>query len=125
MTTNIMALKGSTYDDRRETSATAKKALLEKFKSRPAPDDPAVLARQAELRAVAEAREARMAEKRAAKEEEMRRLAEEARLRQLEEEERQRQAAVQARLEAARMAQLKADQKAARDARYAKRKARK
>jgi hypothetical protein len=120
-----MALKGSTHDDRREASAAAKKALLEKFKSRPAPDDPAVLARQAELRAIAEAREARLAEKRVAKEAELRRLAEEERLRQLEEEERQRQAAIQARLEAARLAQLKADQKAARDARYAKRKAKK
>ncbi len=57
----MSAFKGSLFTDRQSTSAAAKKALLEKFKAKPAADDPAVLARAAERRAIAEAREVRAA----------------------------------------------------------------
>ncbi len=118
------AFKDNLFNERQAASANAKKALLEKFKAKPPADDPAVLARAAERRAIAEAREARAAERRAAKEEEARRLAaeqaardEEARLRAIEE-------AARAAEQAARDLQRKAEQQAARDARYAARKAR-
>ena len=99
-------------------------ALLAKFKTRPAADDPEVLARQAERLAIAEARELRMAERRREREEAAARLA----------VEREAAAAAAAALmvereaaarEATRQeALLKLEQKAARDKRYAARKAR-
>ena len=46
-----MPFKGSKFQDRQESAAEARRALLEKFKARPAPDDPAVLKREAERRA--------------------------------------------------------------------------
>ena len=49
--------------ERRNTANEAKKALLERFKAKPAADDPAVLARQAERKAILEARAIREAEK--------------------------------------------------------------
>ena len=49
--------------ERRNAANEAKKALLERFKARPAEDDPAVLARKAERQAILEAREKREAEK--------------------------------------------------------------
>ena len=58
-----MPLKGSTFEDRRNAAADAKKALVERFKARPPADDPEVLARAAERRAVQEARELRQAER--------------------------------------------------------------
>ena len=59
--------KGESFQDRQAAVIEARKALLEKFKSRPGPDDPAVKAREAERRAVAEAREKRAAEREAAR----------------------------------------------------------
>lgn len=55
------------FADRQANSANAKKALLERFKSRPGPDDPVMVQRRAERQAVAEARAAREAEKEAAR----------------------------------------------------------
>ena len=49
--------------ERRNAANDAKKALLERFKARPAEDDPAVLARKAERQAILEAREKRAVEK--------------------------------------------------------------
>lgn len=116
---------GSKFDDRRNASLAAKQALLERFKARPAADDPEFLAKQAELKAISDAREARAAERRAEKaaEEAARKAAEAAKraAAAAAEEERQRlarQAAFQ------NEERLRA-QKAARDARYAARKARK
>ena len=43
--------KQNSFDDRRQTSASAREAMLTRFRARPAGDDPAVLARQAERRA--------------------------------------------------------------------------
>lgn len=105
------------FDDRISAAAAAKKALLERFRARPSPDDPAEIERQAALKAIADAREARAAERRAAKEAELQRLAAEAAARKAAEiaaaQEAKRQAAL-----------LEAERKAARDAKYAARKAR-
>ena len=49
--------------ERRNAANDAKKALLERFKARPAEDDPAVQARKAERQAILEAREKRAVEK--------------------------------------------------------------
>ena len=55
----MKAVKGFTYNDRLSTQAEARKAMLERFQQRPRPDDPDVVARQAERQAVSEAREKR------------------------------------------------------------------
>ncbi len=105
------------FDDRISAAAAAKQALLERFRARPSPDDPAEIERQAALKAIADARDARAAERRAAKEAELQRLAAEAAARKAAElaaaQEAKRQAAL-----------LEAERKAARDAKYAARKAR-
>ena len=107
-------------DDRLQARATSREAMLARFRSRPSADDPALLARQAERRAVAEAREARGLER------ELARIAEEER--KAAEAEFARQAEIArkaAELEAAaeRARELQAKQKAERDARYLARKA--
>ena len=99
------------FNERLGTAAKARQALLEKFRARPKPDDPAAVERQAARLAVSHAREARKAERKAAREAEAARL--------------QAETARQAAEEAAREAALEAERKAARDARYAARKARK
>ena len=121
----MAGFKGSQFTDRAQASAEAKKAALEKFRaSAPKPDDPAVLARAAERRAIAEARDIRMAERRKVKEAEAERMAEESRLRAIEEarlaaEEEERKAG-----QARREEEIKAERKAARDAKDAARTAR-
>ncbi|MBE7211709.1 MAG: hypothetical protein INR65_11885 [Gluconacetobacter diazotrophicus] len=117
--------KGSKYTDRQSESADAKKALLAKFQSRPKADDPDVQARAAERRAVAEARAIRDDERRKRKAEEAARKELE-RQEQLRLEAERKEAERLAAIEAARAeALLRLKQKAARDARYAARKARK
>lgn len=120
--------KERNFADRRQAADEAKKALLEKFKARPAADDPAVLARAAERKAVAEAREQREAERR-----EQKRLNEEREARESAERAAATEAAARAEAEAraqaeqdavARLLADEADRKAKRDARYAARKAR-
>ena len=106
------------FDDRLSAAAAAKQALLDRFKSRPAAGDPEWEARQAEMKAIADARDIRAAERRAAKEAEAARLAAEEAARRAAAE----LAAREAKLAAARQ---EAERKAARDARYAARKARK
>ncbi len=51
------------FNERLTTAADAKKALLEKFKSRPTLDDPAVADRRAAREALSKAREERLAER--------------------------------------------------------------
>jgi hypothetical protein len=63
------------YTDRQAAAAEARKALLEKFKTRPAADDPAVIARKAEREAILRARAEREAAKAKARAEEEARLA--------------------------------------------------
>jgi hypothetical protein len=121
--------KIDSLEDRRKTAAEAKARLLDRFKARPAADDPAMIARAAERRAIEEAREARQAEKareRQAREEEQRAVeaAAAAEAERIANADRlQREAADRDR--AARVMADEATRKAQRDARYAARKARK
>ena len=119
------AFKLADFNDRATAAAKAKQALIEKFRARPGPDDPAVQAKIAERLAVAAARDKREQERKIAREAEAVRLAAEEAARQVElarkaaektQEELDRKAALLA---------LEAERKAARDARYAARKARK
>lgn len=123
------------FAERRTAANDARKALLEKYKAKPAADDPAVLARQAERKAILQAREIREAEKARLKQERLVREAAEAEARLLAEEEArvkaEAEAAELARVRAAEEAEklavaeaLEAAQKAKRDARYAARKSR-
>jgi Family of unknown function (DUF6481) len=106
------------FDDRLSAAAAAKQALLERFRARPSPDDPAEIARQAALKAISDARDVRIAERKAAKEAEAARLA-------AEEAARRVQVQIAAAEAKVRAAAAEAERKAARDARYAARKARK
>ncbi len=117
----MTAFKGSTFKDRAETAAQAKKALLEAFKNRIPVDDPALQARQAARREVMEARDQRAAERQRLKtEEEARSKAEQEARAKAEAEDTERRATDAA----ARDEQIRNERKAARDARYAARKAR-
>src|ERR1700739_803152 len=105
------------FTDRQKAAQQAKRDLLNKFRSRPGPDDPEVAKRRAEREAIAAnraqvrmAREAAEAERKRREEEAA--IAEAARLAREKEE------------EAARQAEIDAEQKAKRDARYAARKTR-
>jgi hypothetical protein len=103
------------FADRQKAAQQAKQNLLNKFRTQPGRDDPAVAARRAEREAIAANREkarlAREAEKAAEKRRaEEAAAAEAARIAREREEEAERQAA------------LEAEQKAKRDARYAARK---
>jgi hypothetical protein len=115
----------NTVADRLGAAAAAKRAMLERFKARPAADDPAYIEQQAALKAIADAREARAAERRAERAAEAEREAAAAAAKKAEqaaaEAERQRQI----REAAFRAEALEREKKAARDARYAARKARK
>jgi len=97
--------------ERLKSAAKAKEAALEKFAERKPDDDPEVLARRAARLETAKAREARVAEREAKKVEEKARKKAEAEL--------------EAAKKAERELTLAAEQKAARDARYAARKAKK
>jgi hypothetical protein len=112
------------FNERRKAAVTAKQSLLEKFKAQPGPDDPTIAQKQAERLAIAAAREVRAAERRVAKEAEARRQAEEAAARAAEKKQREAEAAAALARQAAEQRALLAQQKAARDQRYAARKAR-
>lgn len=111
------------FADRRKAAIEAKKALLEKFKSRPDPHDPAVAERQAARKAAAEARAEREAERRKARQEKLAREAAErkaaAEARRLEAERRkaEEEAAAKARARDDLIARLLADQEAMRSMR--------
>jgi hypothetical protein len=106
------------FDDRIGAAAAAKKAVLERFLARPKADDPAVQEQQAALKAIADARDMRAAERKALKEAEAARIAAEQAAKRTEEQ----RLAAEAK---AKAAALELERKAARDARYAARKARK
>jgi membrane protein involved in colicin uptake len=112
------------FDDRKKNSASAKQMLLEKFKARPPADDPEMIAKAEARAAIARAREERIREREAARiaaekaAAEAKRAREEAELAaQIAREEEE------ARLAAERKAAELIERKAARDARYAARKA--
>ncbi|MDW6025969.1 DUF6481 family protein [Mesorhizobium sp. BAC0120] len=123
------------FAERRTAAVEAKKALLDKFKSRPAADDPAVLARQAERKAILDARAKREAEKERLRQEKLareaaeraEREAREAAERAVAEERARAEAKIREQEELERITRELADEaakKAKRDARYAARKAR-
>lgn len=113
----MSAHKDDNFGNRLSAAANAKKAMLERFRARPSPNDPATLERQAARKAISDARDARIAERKAARAAEAARLADEEKAKIAE------QAAQKA--ETLRgAATLAAEQKAARDARYAARKMR-
>jgi hypothetical protein len=114
----MSGFKEPSFADRQKAAMEARKSILEKFRAKPGPDDPEVLKRQAEREAQAATRAAAKQARDAEKAAKAIRDAEEA-----------AQAAAEAeRLKAEQAAQeiaLQAEQKAARDARYAARKKRK
>ena len=113
------------FADRAKSSARAKQHLLEKFRANAVKDDPEAAKRRAERLEIARAREIRQAERLAIKRrQEAERAAEAARLEAEKEAERAALAA-EAERAAERERQRLAEQKAARDLRYAKRKKRK
>lgn len=120
--------KDSNVSERLATANKAKQEMLARFKARPADDDPEVVARRQARLEASQARAARIAEREAAEAARKEREAAEEKIRQeeaarLAAEEAEREAA-ERRLEADRQVALLAEQKAARDARYAARKAR-
>jgi len=123
------------FSERISASSDAKRALLEKFKQKPTGDDPRVLAKQAERKAIIEAREKREIEKERQRVERLAREAKERAEHDAAEAIRRKEAEEQAALEAkqreaeenervARTLAEEAERKAKRDARYAARKQR-
>src|SRR5918998_5092084 len=110
--TRMSAFKHDNFNERLAAAANARKAALEKFRARPGPDDPAVLERQAARKAIAEAREARIAERKAARAAEAARQAAEAAARAPEQERRAAEQAARQADAAERAAALDADKKA-------------
>ncbi len=118
----VSVMKHQTFDVRLSTAKTAKQAMVAKFRQRPGVDDPAVAQRREERAALSAARDARLAER------ELKRVADEARIAAEREAHAAQEAENELRLATEKKAndvRLEAEQKAARDARYAARKARK
>src|SRR6202045_437941 len=115
---SMSGFKEPSFADRQKAAQQARQNILNKFRSQPGPDDPAVKQRQAEREAAAAARAKAKLARDAAKAEQKKREGEAG-------------AAAAAQLArdkeeaAAREAALEAQRKAARDARYAARKKRK
>jgi uncharacterized protein DUF6481 len=114
------------FGERLNAAATAKQAVLERYRAKVNSSDPQLLRKQAERLALVQARDARLAERKAAREaeESAERAAREAReaAEKAEREEREARERVE---KAAWTAALEEEKKAERDARYAARKARK
>lgn len=104
------------FTDRQKAAQQARRGLLDKFRSQPGPDDPAVAKRRAEREAIAANRE-RVRQEREATEAEKKRREEDAAALEAARIAREKEE------EAARQAALEVEQKAKRDARYAARKA--
>jgi membrane protein involved in colicin uptake len=114
------------FGDRLSTAETARKAMQQRFQAKAGADDPALAERRAVRQAMSVAREARQVEREATKLAERTREVAEREARETAERELRLVQDARELLEGAeRQATLKADQKAARDARYAARKARK
>ncbi|MFA1626871.1 DUF6481 family protein [Rhizobium mongolense] len=116
------------FANRRKAANEAKQHLLDKLKAAPKADDPEMVARRAERRATAEARELRRAERVKSKQEEAERnLAAAAALADAANAEARAKAEERETQERERIARVisdEADRKAERDRRYAARKAR-
>jgi hypothetical protein len=115
---SMSGFKEPSFADRQKAAQEARKNILNKFRTQPGPDDPSVKARQAEREALAAAR-AKAALAREAAKAERKRLEKEAAAAAVAQLLREKEEAL------AREAALEADQKAARDARYAARKKKK
>ena len=96
-------MPGRTFQDRQQASLDAKAKMLERFKTRPAEDDPAITRMRAERHAVVEARKARDEEREAIKEAARKLAAEKAAIEKAAREEAERQAVAER--EAARIAE--------------------
>jgi uncharacterized protein DUF6481 len=120
--------KESRFDDRLTAAANAKKALLEKFLAKTAANDPDLAQRQTARQRIAAAREIRVTERRAVRRENEAHAAAEtaaqAAALAAEQTARDVAAAEQVVSDAAAALALEGEQKIARDARYAARKAR-
>ena len=114
----MSGFKEPSFADRQKAAQEARKNMLNKFRSQPGPDDPAVKARQAEREALAAQRAKANVVREAAKAE-RKRLEEEAAAAAAAKLLREKEAVV------ARQIALEAEQKVARDARYAARKKKK
>jgi hypothetical protein len=112
---SMAGFKEPGFTDRQKAAQQAKQNILNKFRSQPGADDPAVLKRRAEREAIAAAR-VKAKEAREAEKAEQKRREEEAAAATAAQLAREREE------EAARQAALEAEQKAKRDARYAARK---
>jgi hypothetical protein len=121
----VTAFKHDKLEQRLTAASAAKQALLEKYRQRPGPDDPAVIARRNKRAALSAERDLRIAERDRQRAAEAARLASERETAALAEAAERMAAAEQAAsTKAAEDEALKVEQKAARDARYAARKAR-
>ena len=114
----MSGFKEPSFADRQKAALEARKNILNKFRSQPGPDDPAVKARQVEREAAAAERAKAKLVREAAKAEQ-KRIEEEAAVAAAAQLAREKEE------EAARLVALEAEQKAARDARYAARKKKK
>jgi len=115
-------MKQKDLGERLSAATSAKQAMAAKFLQRPGPDDAAVAERRAARAAVSAARDVRVAERKA------QRLADNARITAEREAMAAEQADQEVRAAAEKVAtdaRLEVERKAARDARYAARKARK
>ncbi len=117
----MKGFKEKTFTDRLQEAADARKAALERFRARPASDDPEVLKRREERLRIAEARAERDAVRKAQKEVEAAARAEQEAIERVEREARERREAIE---KVIRDASEATERKAARDARYAARKSR-
>jgi hypothetical protein len=122
-------MKDKDFSDRLSAAKNARQAMTAKFLQRPGSDDPAVVERRQAREAVSAARAARMAEREAhaaaaaaEKAAQQERASAEAAAAAAEEAARQEREAAE---NEANKVRLEAEQKAARDARYAARKSRK
>jgi hypothetical protein len=115
-------MKHQDFGERLNAAKNAKQAMAAKFRQRPGPDDPVVAERRAARESVSAARDARMAEREAKRVADDARMAAEREARAVEQVEQEERMAAE---KAADGARLEAERKAARDARYAARKARK
>jgi len=105
------------FEERKKAALKARESLLQKFRAQPGPDDPEVARRRAEREAIA-ANRARVKQERAATKADQKRREDEAVAAEAARIAREKEEAAE------QLAQLEADQKAKRDARYAARKAR-
>lgn len=118
----MSGMKQNNLSERLNAARDAKQAMAAKFRQRPGPDDPAVAERRAARAAVSVARDARVAERQAQRIAESTRVTAEREAIAAEQAEQETRAASE---KAANDVKLEAERKAARDARYAARKARK